>query len=993
MRTFPWILVSAATLVGPAASQALLLRHSHPIRVDVPSPSLHRVLAKVVHGPHRTERALGLRTAIPAGTALVNTRQIGDAVEIVLSENFLPAVERTGELELALEQLNKSTILAAPSTRRVQILLADSTGATRTLESALAPPARFTTQELAAGQSLAATGTGPGIPGALSGKVIAMSAGHGYYWHSSLGWTTQRPLIDGLIEDIHTNEIAMRFLLPYLENMGAAVISCRERGEVAVDAIRDNDDGAPTYTESGAWFTSSSSGYNGGSYRFSNTVAVETATATWQVPVAIDGLHPVYAWFRASGNRTTDARYRITHTGGVEEVSVDQTRDNLTWVYLGSYWFDAANGATITLSNESSDTGVAIIADAVRVGAGVGTIPRGSGTSGQAKWRECSRYWAQFSGAPSSVWNSVSGGQDNSDDVTCRPRFAEWRGADAFVSLHTNAGGGTGTSSFIYNGGATPGSSALQNAIHTQIVGDIRSEYFSTWTDRGQMTANFGEVRLLSTMPGVLLELAFHDTPGLIDHDALHDPVFRRIGGRAIARGILRYFDANAPFPPEPPIFVSVEQDGNFGLDVTWLPRSDATHYTIEQSTDGKGFTEVGTTTASTWNTGVLPFDTVASYRVRSWNATGRSFPTEVLTAGTSHKPEAELLLVQAFDRLERTVKSPDNTFDYLRLHGDAIRRGNEFSLAFDATTNDAIRIGLVTMNDYRAVDWASGEESTQDSTFDILEQQRVTAYLAQGGRLLVTGSEIGWDLAAQGNPIETAFYHAQLGANFVADDANTYFFRGVPGGIFADIPLQQFDSGNGGTYDVDWPDVLQASDGNSTVCLEYSNGLGAGIQRIAGSSRVVNLGFPLETIVSPDTRADVMSRALRFLLDGRALEVPATIGLGSTAPISIHMPADAGRTYALGASFGTGPLPLPNGQLLALAGDVLMATTLGQSDSVFAGFAGVLDPGGNGAASFSVPNQQNLVGLPLVISGLTIQSVPAFDWGTTMPWYRITIE
>ena len=41
-----------------------------------------------------------------------------------------------------------------------------------------------------------------------------------------------------------------------------------------------------------------------------------TATATWTIPVQKEGLYPVFAWFRASSNRTTAARYTIHHTGG-----------------------------------------------------------------------------------------------------------------------------------------------------------------------------------------------------------------------------------------------------------------------------------------------------------------------------------------------------------------------------------------------------------------------------------------------------------------------------------------------------------------------------------------------------------------------------------------------------------------------------------------------------------------------------------------------------
>ncbi|MCB1282453.1 MAG: hypothetical protein KDB18_13105, partial [Salinibacterium sp.] len=61
----------------------------------------------------------------------------------------------------------------------------------------------------------------------LDGFRAALSPSHGYYWHTTLGWTTQRPLIDGLIEDVHSNEIVMDHLLEYLEGAGAQVISCR----------------------------------------------------------------------------------------------------------------------------------------------------------------------------------------------------------------------------------------------------------------------------------------------------------------------------------------------------------------------------------------------------------------------------------------------------------------------------------------------------------------------------------------------------------------------------------------------------------------------------------------------------------------------------------------------------------------------------------------------------------------------------------------------
>ena len=73
---------------------------------------------------------------------------------------------------------------------------------------------------------------------------------------------------------------------------------------------------APGYTETGTWTLSTSSGYNGGGYRFVSAGPTATATATWTIPVQKEGLYPVFAWFRASSNRTAAARYTFHHTGG-----------------------------------------------------------------------------------------------------------------------------------------------------------------------------------------------------------------------------------------------------------------------------------------------------------------------------------------------------------------------------------------------------------------------------------------------------------------------------------------------------------------------------------------------------------------------------------------------------------------------------------------------------------------------------------------------------
>ena len=782
----------------------------------------------------------------------------------------------------------------------------------------------------------------------------------------------------------------MRYLIPYLENMGARVFSCRERGEIPFDAVGDNDQGARVYRETGPWFLSSSRGYGGGTYRYAATsIGSSSSTATWTLRAPASGSYPVYVYYRAGANRAADARYFVRHRGGTSYREVDQTRNDRKWVHIGDYWFDAGATAVIGLESRSARGGRVVIADAVRLGAGRGSIVRGSRSSQKLRAQECSRYWAQFNGAPASVYNS-STGNDHADDVTCRPRYAEWRGADCYISLHTNAGGGSGTSSYIHNTAPTRGSAALQRAVQAQIVADIRREYDASWIDRGRRSANFGELRLLSTMPGVLVELAFHDRDKSKDHNALHDPGFRRIGARAYARGVLRYFAPTAVFPPTRPERLRVVHDGKAGLEVAWDAVAGATRYSIERAPDGKSFVEVGSTSATKWSTGPLPHGALWSFRVRASNASGRSFASDVLVAGTSHDLRHEVLLVAGFDRLGKTVKGPENTRDYLRQHGDAIRRSRATSLGFDAASNEAVAAGRVALSKYRAVVWALGEESTADETFSSLEQSLLRSYLQAGGRLFVSGAEIAWDLDAKGTAADRAFHRDVLGARYVRDDAQTYRFRGV--GSFAGLGAGSFDDGRFGTYNVDWPDVLAPSDSRSTVFLAYGIGAeAAAISRVAGSSRLVYLGFPFETITNADLRAELMRRALRFLLAPRALEGGFEVALGARAPLDVSAPRNPGSVYVLAASATTQPgLPLGDGRRLPLALDPLFSLSVGSGQGFFSGFAGVLDSNGRGKAAFVAPRDPRLRGLEFFVSGLSIDQRGI---GAVLPWIRLKLR
>ncbi len=134
-------------------------------------------------------------------------------------------------------------------------------------------------------------------------------------------------------------------------------------GQVGV--IVDNDDGAPGYTETGSWSTGASSGYNGGSYRWTSPGAGKAAT--WTADLTESGDYEVFVWYLPGSNRTTSTKYDVSAADGVHTVYVDQTLGGYTWESLGTYTFNAGS-YSITLDAEGSSGGSAAIADAVRWG-------------------------------------------------------------------------------------------------------------------------------------------------------------------------------------------------------------------------------------------------------------------------------------------------------------------------------------------------------------------------------------------------------------------------------------------------------------------------------------------------------------------------------------------------------------------------------------------------------------------------------------------------
>ncbi|GAB6891084.1 N-acetylmuramoyl-L-alanine amidase [Geobacillus stearothermophilus] len=92
-------------------------------------------------------------------------------------------------------------------------------------------------------------------------------------------------------------------------------------------------------------------------------------------------------------------------------------------------------------------------------------------------------------------------------ELSERAAIANRAKADYFISVHINAGGGTGFESYIFNNTKDAKTIAYQNVIHSEIMRAIGNV-----TDRGKKRANYAVLRE-TKMPAILTENLFIDNP------------------------------------------------------------------------------------------------------------------------------------------------------------------------------------------------------------------------------------------------------------------------------------------------------------------------------------------------------------------------------------------------------------------------------------------------------------------------------------------------
>jgi len=659
---------------------------------------------------------------------------------------------------------------------------------------------------------------GPQFSKGLDGRHIALWQSHGYYYNDNQErWIWQRAPLFTTVEDVYTLTYVVPFLTPMLENAGANVMLPRDRDFSAVEVV------------------------------------TEPVANSWTVDIPEKGNYAVYVFYKSTSSSSDKAQYTIRHAGGETSFLVNQKIGGGAPVYLGSFDFNEGV-TTFTLSNKGKSN-TTVNAGKIKVGGGIGV-------SGQPRYVEGATYWLQYTGADSTIWNQNKGENDYRDDFMCRGAWVNWLSAgsalhpgkyippkdgndkqpasrdglaipvDLCLAFHTDAGIAPGDTTIgtlsIYTRVCEgkhdfpDGESRMQNRqladiVQSQIVGDIRANWNPDWIRREIWDKSYSESRT-PMVPSMLLELLSHQNFGDMKYGL--DPAFRFDVCRAVYKGILKFlsnrYGCNYVVQPLPVHAFSAVLDGSSSVSLSWEPTEDpleptatSDRYIIYTRMDDGGF-DNGTIVEGCSTQVEIEAGHVYSWKVEAMNEGGKSFPSEILSAGVPENGNTghSVLVVNNFTRIsgpavvngdsyagfntavdggvpyisnpgyigemyewrrDRRWKSDDNagfgasftdgagspvagnTFDFVSIHGKAILAAGH---AFSSVSREVF-CGMPA-EDIWSVDLICGKQLTCNtgsgeakySVFPQEIQDQITLMTGNGTNFLISGANIGSDIS-----------------------------------------------------------------------------------------------------------------------------------------------------------------------------------------------------------------------------------------------------
>ena len=469
-----------------------------------------------------------------------------------------------------------------------------------------------------------------------------------------------------------------------------------------------------SYAESGIWsdagegFADAKPAYTGtdnpfrmGTARQSRCDRDGNSEARWTAVFPERGSYAVYVSYKTLGNSASQAHYTVHHLGGTTRLAVNQRMGGGTWIYLGTYEFEGEG--IVSLSNRG-EAGTVVTADAVRFGGGMGKIARGNAdepvdswtTSGMPAYMEGALYSMQWAGVDSTILTKHP--DDYTNDFADRGPWVGWLSGGSRANPKEEGKGIPFDLSLAFHSdaGVTPNDSIVgtlaiytlladgkqklpdnedrlscrlfADYVQTQVVQDIRAGFEPEWTRRSIWDRSYSESRT-PPVPAMILELLAHQN--FADMKYGHDPAFRFTVSRAVYKGMLKFlsdrYGCNYAVQPLPVKEFSATFGDAYRLKLSWKPTEDPLEktavpkgYILQTRIDGGAFDSGVLLTDTREEDGyitverVLDPDRLYSFRIIAWNDGGRSFPSEILSAGVPSVSQSgeTVLVVNNFTRV-----------------------------------------------------------------------------------------------------------------------------------------------------------------------------------------------------------------------------------------------------------------------------------------------------------------------------------------------------
>ena len=462
----------------------------------------------------------------------------------------------------------------------------------------------------------------------------------------------------------------------------------------------------------------------------------------------------------------------------------------------------------------------------------------------------------------------------------------------------------------------------LTDMIQTQILSDVRKVYNPQWSRRGMWNQSYIEARI-PDVPTMLLELLSHQNFADMRYglDPRFRFLICRAIYKGMLRYICFQNKQEPIVQPLPPDRLYTELVETNKVRIGWKAVQDTleesaspTAYILYSRKDSGGF-DNGTLVKG--EEIILPIETgiIHSYKVAAVNKGGISFPSEIVSVYRSPKGEKDktVLIVNGFDRIsgpasfESTADSlagflyavdrgvpylndiafigdqfefrrsatwnsndnnghgdsynnyagqviAGNTFDYPFIHGQAMA---ETGYSFVSCSHKSLAEGVVKPDTYPIIDLILGKQ--RQPVITPVLQDTLRSYLAQGGNLLVSGTNLFSD--SWGNAQDRTFVEEVLKGKLASRNASKegivnscaspygyingrYTFRTRPNPI---------------CYSIESVDGVLPADKLAHTILRYpENNIGAGIV-YEGKYRTCSLGFPFEALQTPSERNRLM--------------------------------------------------------------------------------------------------------------------------------------